>query len=138
MPTTKQFSTSKWLPTVLRFYYDHRDLTTMQPHCSYDKGVLTMTYHYRFLLATTRLRLFEHVQNNRGGACNFPTRRRSHPDQTTLMENLPRLARDWPRCRPFLHRSRSGVYMCERGIRMISLTILIIITPTDAPIRCHL
>ena len=45
MPT-KQFSNSKWLPTVLRFYYDHRD-----PRCLYDNGIPTTTVP-RLLLDT--------------------------------------------------------------------------------------
>ena len=65
MPT-KPFSTSRWLQKVLRFCYDHRDLTTML-----DATMLLVfngvpiTSLPRLLLPRPGYTYFEHVQNKR-------------------------------------------------------------------------
>ena len=106
MPTKRLFLLRNGCRRRYIFIYDHRDRTTMLPRCLYDNGVPTtflikLCSAYFLLQATTLiLSMFKYERE-----CSYQT-----------MEILTCFARDWPRSWPLFLRSRSGVYVCVKGV----------------------
>ncbi|KAH3886740.1 hypothetical protein DPMN_010753 [Dreissena polymorpha] len=72
---------------LLRFYYDHEDLSTMFPRCLYDYGASTTLFLRLYTDSCwprSRHACFEHVQNERGESVELS----DHEDSTAVILRL--------------------------------------------------
>ncbi|KAH3891005.1 hypothetical protein DPMN_015096 [Dreissena polymorpha] len=69
---------------LLRFYYNHEDLSTMLPRCLYDYGASTTLFLRLYTDSCwprSRNACFEHVQNKRGESVELS----DHEDSTAII-----------------------------------------------------
>jgi hypothetical protein len=114
---------------LLRFYYDHEDLSTMLPRCLYDYGASTMLFlrlYHDSCWLRSRYACFEHVQNKHGESVELP----DHEDLAAIILHLwrlhyvsPAICHDRPRFRPMFDRSRSGIYVWTGVYTNITSTV---------------
>ena len=111
-------STSKWLPIVLRFYYDHRDLTKNLPQCC---TIMPFPIGLSPAYCWPRPSYAYFEQNKRWESLQLPDlHRRSHADLTTLMEIVPHLAHDWSHSRPLPQTAWNNFCLNDHELNIIS------------------